>query len=133
MSRTNSVSGKVIVITGAASGMGLETSKYLSSQGATVSLADVQEGPLRSVAAEIEQAGGRVLHKVVDVRHRIQVDDWIKATVDTFGKIDGCANLAGIIGKQNGVAKLEEIEDEHFDFVIDVNVKGLLNCMRSQV
>lgn len=133
MSRANSVNGKVIVITGAASGMGLETSRYLASQGAKVSLADVQEGSLKQIASEIEQAGGRALYKTVDVRDRTQVQSWIKATVDTFGKIDGCANLAGVIGKQNGLANVEEVEDEHFDFVMNVNVKGLLNCMRAQI
>lgn len=133
MSRANSVSGKVIVITGAASGMGLETSKHLASQGAIISLADVQEEALKNVATSIEGNGGRVLYSVVDVRNRSQVESWISETVETFGKIDGCANLAGVIGKQNGLAKIEEIEDEHFDFVMDVNVKGLLNCMRAQI
>lgn len=129
----NSVSGKVIVITGAASGMGLETSKYLASQGALVSLADVQANALESVAAEIESAGGKVLHRVVDIRHRAHVDAWLAATVDAFGTIDGAANLAGVIGTQNGRARVEEVEDEHFDFVMDVNVKGLLNCLRAQI
>lgn len=133
MSRTNRVNGKVIVITGAASGMGLEASKYLASLGAAVSIADVQAEALQKVASDIEQAGGKVLHKVVDVRNQAQVDDWIKATVDTLGKIDGCANLAGVIGKQNGLANVEEIDDDQFDFVMGVNVKGLLNCMRAQI
>lgn len=133
MPPANSVHGKVIVITGAASGMGLEASKYLASQGALVSLADVQEEALKQVAASIEEFEGKVLSRVVDIRNRTQVEEWIKATVDTFGKIDGCANLAGVIGKQNGLANIEEIEDESFDFVMDVNVKGLLNCMRAQI
>lgn len=129
----NSVHGKVIVITGAASGMGLEASKYLASQGALVSLADVQEETLKQVAASIEEFEGKVLYRVVDIRNRPQVEEWIKATVDTFGSIDGCANLAGVIGRQNGLANVEEIEDESFNFVMDVNVKGLLNCMRAQI
>lgn len=133
MSRINSVSGKIIAITGAASGMGLETSKHLAALGAAVSLADVQEESLKDVASEIERSGGKVLYRVVDVRNRAQVEDWIKATVDTFGKIDGCANLAGVIGRQNGLAIFEDVEDEVFDFVMDVNVKGLLNCIRAQI
>lgn len=113
--------------------MGLATSKHLASRGAIVSLADVQAEPLAAIAAEIERSGAKVLARVVDVRKRDEVETWIQATVDTFGPIDGCANLAGVIGKQQGLANIEEIEDKHFDFVIDVNVKGLMNCMRAQI
>jgi NADP-dependent 3-hydroxy acid dehydrogenase YdfG len=114
-------------------GMGLETAKYLASQGAKVSIADVQEEPLKAVAAEIENAGGKVTFTVVDVRDRSKVENWIHNTVETFGKIDGCANLAGVIGKQNNMAKIQDIDDEDWDFVQAVNIKGLLNCMRAQI
>lgn len=133
MPAANSVSGKVIAITGAASGMGLQTAKHLASQGARVSIADIQQESLEKVASDIEQAGGKVLHKIVDVTDRAQVNDWIKATMDTFGRIDGCANLAGVADKGHGVITLEKIEDDDFDFVMGVNVKGLLNCMRAQI
>ena len=128
-----SLSGKVVVLTGAASGMGLETAKLLGSKGVKLSIADVQEGPLREVAAEIEKAGGTVLATVVNVTDRKQVEDWIKATVEKFGKIDGAANLAGVIGKQNNIAPLHEIDDADWDFVFGVNTKGLLNCLRAQI
>jgi NAD(P)-dependent dehydrogenase (short-subunit alcohol dehydrogenase family) len=92
--------GKVIVITGGASGMGLETAKLLAKKGAKVSIADVQEGPLKEAVAEIEKNGGTVMGTVVDVRKRDQVENWIKKTVEAYGKLDGAANLAGVIGKQ---------------------------------
>lgn len=125
--------GKVIVITGAASGMGLETAKLLASHGAKVSLADVQEGPLKEAVAEIEKSGGTVMATVVDVRNRQEVEEWIKATVSKFGKLDGVANIAGVIGKQNNMAMLSEIDDNDWDFVIGVNQKGMLNCLRAEI
>ena len=128
-----SLSGKVVVLTGAASGMGLETAKLLGSKGVKLSMADVQEGPLKEAAAEIEKAGGTVMATVVNVTIRKQVEDWIKATVEKFGKIDGAANLAGVIGKQNNIASLQDIDDADWDFVLGVNTKGLLNCLRAQI
>lgn len=122
--------GKVIVITGAASGIGLETAKLLASRNCKVSLADVQDGPLQTVVEDIKKAGGTAFGKVVDIRQRDQVDAWIKETVKTYGKIDGCANIAGVIGSNIGLKSIFEIEDADWDFVMDVNVKGLMNCMR---
>ncbi|KAK7414779.1 hypothetical protein QQX98_006381 [Neonectria punicea] len=124
---------KVIVITGAASGMGLEAAKLLASKGAKVSLADVQEEALNKVVREINESGGSAIGTVVDVRDRAQVEAWIKTTVDTFGKLDGAANLAGVIGKHIGMTPLQDIDDGDWDFVVGVNQKGLLNCLRAQI
>ncbi|CAH0047585.1 unnamed protein product [Clonostachys solani] len=124
---------RVVVITGGASGIGLETAKLLASKGARVSLADVQEEALNTVIKEIQGSGGEAMGKVVDVRNRNQVEDWIATTVAEYGKIDGAANLAGVIGKGINVTPLEDIDDEDWDFVVDVNQKGLLNCLRAQV
>lgn len=122
--------GKVIVVTGAASGIGLETAKLLASKSCRLSLADVQEGPLKKAVSDITSAGGTAIGKVVDIRKRDQVDAWIKETVDAYGKIDGCANIAGVIGREIGLKSIFEIEDEDWDFVMDVNIKGLMNCLR---
>ena len=127
------VKDKVITVTGAASGIGLETAKWLASQGAKVSIADVQDEPLKQAASDIEKAGGKVTYTVVDVRNRGNVEEWIKSTVEHFGKLDGCANLAGVIGRQGNIAKIEDIDDDDWDFVQAVNVKGVLNCMRAQI
>ena len=121
------------MITGAASGMGLETAKLLASKGAKVSLADVQEKALREAAADIESTGGSVMATVVDVSKRAQVDAWIAQTVQNFGKIHGAANLAGVIGKFNNISPVQDIDDDDFDFIMQVNVYGLLNCMRAQI
>jgi NAD(P)-dependent dehydrogenase (short-subunit alcohol dehydrogenase family) len=123
------MSGKVIVITGAASGIGLETAKLLASKGAKVSLADVQEKALDQVVADIKAAGGEAFGTIVDIRKRDQVEDWIKKTVDTYGQLDGAANIAGVIGKL-GVDELQDTQDDDWDFVMGVNANGTLNCLR---
>lgn len=93
--------GKVIAITGGASGIGLSCAKLLSSLGAKVSLGDVSEEGLDLAAKEIRLSGGEVLTKAIDVRKRETVDAWIQETVDHFGKLDGAANMAGVIGKNH--------------------------------
>ena len=125
--------GKVIVVTGAASGIGLETAKLLASKGAKVSLADVQGRELQETATDIESSGGTVMITVVDISKRVQVEEWIAQTVQKFGRINGAANLAGVIGKFNNISSVEEIDDDDFDFIMKVNVYGLLNCMRAQI
>lgn len=131
--RLNDMENKVIVITGAASGMGLTTALLLASKGAKLSLADVQEAPLQKVVADIQASGGTAIGTVVDIQDRKAVEAWIAKTVETYGKLDGAANLAGVIGKQNNMAKIEDIDDADWDFVIGVNQKGLLNCLRAQI
>lgn len=125
--------GKVICITGAASGMGMETAKLLASKGAKVSLADVQDEALQKVVEDIQSQGGQAMGTVVDIRNRQQVEAWIKATVDSYGKLDGAANLAGVIGKHINITPLQDIDDDDWDFVVGVNQKGLLNCLRAQI
>jgi NAD(P)-dependent dehydrogenase (short-subunit alcohol dehydrogenase family) len=124
---------KVIAITGAASGIGLETARVLASKGAKLSLADVQEKPLQELETELLQTGAQIITHVVDIRDRQAVEAWIAATVDKFGKLDGAANLAGVIGKQANAIEIENVEDDDFDFVMAVNVCGLRNCLRAQV
>jgi NAD(P)-dependent dehydrogenase (short-subunit alcohol dehydrogenase family) len=128
-----SIQDKVIVITGAASGMGLETARLFASKGAKLSLADVQEKALKEIEEELQKSGAQVMSRVVDVSKRQSVEDWIAATVEKFGKLDGAANLAGVIGRQNNVARIEELDDDDWDFIFGVNTKGLMNCMRAEI
>lgn len=127
-----SLKDKVIVITGAASGMGLETARLFSNKGAKLSLADVQEKPLKELEAELQKSNPNVMATVVDVSNRKSVEDWISATVSKFGKLDGAANLAGVIGRQNNTAGVAELEDDDWDFIFSINTKGLMFCLRAQ-
>ena len=97
---STNLQGKVIAITGAASGMGLATAKMLATRGAILALADTNEELLKSTAEDIDSAGGKVSATVLDVRNRMDVEFWIQGVVEKYGRLDGAANLAGVIGKQ---------------------------------
>ncbi|KAM0323939.1 hypothetical protein ACHAQA_008520 [Verticillium albo-atrum] len=129
------IKGKAIVITGAASGIGRATATHLASLGARLSLADANAALLEEVKAELAAAhgAGNIHAKQVDVRDRAAVEAWIKEAVDTFGQLDGAANLAGVIGKQQNIASIADIDDDDWDFVMGVNVKGVLNSLRAQI
>ncbi|OAA62525.1 NAD(P)-binding domain protein [Niveomyces insectorum RCEF 264] len=124
---------KVIVLTGAASGMGLATAKHLAAKGAKVALADVQAAPLKAAVEAITAAGGQAIGTVVDVRDRQQVEAWIREAVAAFGPLDGAANLAGVIGKGHNMVSIQDMDDADWDFVTGVNEKGLFNCLRAQI
>lgn len=130
-----SLKDKVIVITGAASGIGEETARLFASKGAKLSLADVQAERLQELHAELTRTHpeAKIIALTVDVSKRKEVEDWISQTVATFGKLDGCANLAGVIGKQSNVVPIEGVDDDDWDFIYSVNVIGLRNCLRAQV
>ena len=134
MSVSKSFQGKVIAITGAASGIALTTAHQLASRGATLSLADLQEGPLNDATTDIKSKYGvEVLSRVVDVRRASDIDDWISATVSTFGRLDGAANLAGVIGKSIGRKSIAEQDDDEWDFILGVNLTGVMHCLRAQM
>src|ERR1700761_5841551 len=118
-----SVQGKVIAITGAASGIGLETAKLLSERGALISLADVQEKALEDVVASIKSSNSnaKVLASVIDVRKQESVTEWITKTINQFGRLDGAANLAGVF-KTKPNATIEEDTDDLWNWIIQINV-----------
>jgi len=125
--------GKVIAITGGASGIGLSLAKLLSSRGAILSLADIQQGALDAAAKSIEEAGGKVLTSVIDVSKSQEVNKWIEKTVKELGRLDGAANLAGVIGKESGKKEMKDNTDEEYDRIFDVNVRGVFNCLRAEL
>lgn len=127
------VKGKVIALTGAGQGIGKETTKLLTSQGAVVSMADINEKTLTEAAEEFTQAGGTVMATVVDVRNEDSVNDWIKKTVDKFGKLDGAVNLAGVVPDCINKERVEEHNTPDWKLTIDINLTGVFYCMRAQL
>lgn len=92
------MSDKVYTITGAAGGIGLSVALGLAAKGAALSLADIKVEALKKAQESIAQLYPRskVIIEIVDIRKRDQVDAWIARTKETFGKIDGCVNSAGM-------------------------------------
>ena len=125
--------GKIIAITGAASGIGLSTAKMLASRGAVLALGDMNESLLQTAVKNITSNGGQAIATALDVRKRSEVESWISETAKREGRLDGAVNLAGVVGKQIGVANIEDIEDDDWDFVVGVNLGGVLNCMRAEI
>ncbi|CAO2648202.1 Nn.00g074690.m01.CDS01 [Neocucurbitaria sp. VM-36] len=133
-SPSSSMTGKVIALTGGASGIGLATAHLLASRGATLSLADVSNHGLQDASKAIKDKHNvEVLTFALDVRKPEQVDAWIKETVAKFGKLDGAANIAGVIPKTIGVGGIAELEAEEWNFIIGVNLTGVMHCMRAQM
>ncbi|KEF59589.1 uncharacterized protein A1O9_04435 [Exophiala aquamarina CBS 119918] len=128
----SSFNGKVIAITGAASGMGLATAQLLASRGAHISLADLNEDGLKNAMSTLagSEDSERHLYTVVDVRKTASVDSWIEATVQKFGTLNGAVNMAGVIAKATPIA---DASDEDWEFVMGVNATGVFRCLRAQL
>ncbi|KAJ4385513.1 hypothetical protein N0V93_009941 [Gnomoniopsis smithogilvyi] len=127
-----SMEGKVYTVTGAAGGIGLDVALQLAARGASLSLADVKSEELQKAQESIigNFPGCKAITEVVDVRKRDQVEAWIAKTIKTFDKIDGCVNSAGVMGI---MADIPNVSEEDLDLVIDINLKGTFNSLRSQL
>jgi NAD(P)-dependent dehydrogenase (short-subunit alcohol dehydrogenase family) len=67
------------------------------------------------------------------VRDPSAVESWINSTVKEYGRLDGAANMAGVIGVSTGVSLIEDIPYDDFEFILDVNLKGVFNCVRAEL
>src|SRR5436190_9834548 len=94
---SNNIEGKVVVITGASSGLGEATARLLSEQGATVVLGARRVDRLQSLADELTGSGGKALAVATDVTHCDQVKRLVDAAVQAYGRIDVMINNAGIM------------------------------------
>lgn len=132
MGRDNDFEGKVIALTGGASGIGLATAQNIHARGASIAIADVDQAALDK-AADIFKGSERLLLTKLDVSDRKAVDSWIHSIIQKFGKLDGAANCAGIIGKHHGTRDISELEDDQWDLIMKVNLTGMMYCLRAEL
>ena len=119
---TQGIKGKIVVVTGASSGLGEATARLLSAQGATVVLGARRADRLQSLAKDLEVRGGKALALTTDVTRREQVKALVDSAVQTYGRIDVMINNAGLMPQ----APLERLKVDEWDRMIDVNIKGVL-------
>ena len=120
-------SGQVAIITGAANGIGRATALAFAARGAKVVAVDRDAEGVARTAQTIQQQGGTALGVGADVTKSADVARYVKAAMDAYGRIDCFFNNAGIEGK---VMPIAEYDEDIFDAVIGVNVKGVFLGLR---
>ena len=118
----NNIKGKVVVITGASSGLGEATARLLSAEGANVVLGARRADRLKKLVDELTAAGGKAVAVTTDVTHHDQVKKLVDAAVQSYGRIDVMINNAGLMPQ----SLLERLRIDEWDRMIDVNIKGVL-------
>ncbi|KVA52978.1 oxidoreductase [Burkholderia cepacia] len=118
----NTITGKVVVITGASSGLGEATARLLAERGAGLVLGARRLDRLEKLAADITAAGGEAIAVATNVAKRADVENLIKAAQDKFGRVDVLVNNAGIMP----MAAMSKLKVDEWDQMIDVNIKGVL-------
>lgn len=119
---SNNIKGKVVVITGASSGLGEATAQLLSKEGAILVLAARRAERIEKLANTIRENGGEVLAIPTDVTNAEQVQNLVDTAVKEFGKIDVILNNAGVMP----LSALEDRKIHEWEQMIDVNIKGVL-------
>lgn len=111
--------------------MGLALAKILAAKGAKISICDVVQANLDKASKEI--ATKDLLATKVDVRDIAQVESWISETVKKFGRLDGAANLAGIVGNKPGSNFVPEQDEGDWDRIIGINLTGVMHSLKAEL
>lgn len=116
------IEGKVVVITGASSGIGEATARLLARRGARLVVGARRADRLEALVAEIRAEGGTAECRALDVTKREQVEEFVRFAERTFGRVDVVVNNAGVMP----LSALDQLKVEEWDRMIDVNIKGVL-------
>jgi len=123
-------SGKVALVTGAASGMGLATAQAFAEAGAAVVLADFKEDAVKAAAQKLVAAGHTAFAVRCDVGDDAQVAAMVDRTVAEFRRLDAAFNNAGVMAR---IAPTADSTREDWDRVIGVNLRGVWSCMKHEL
>lgn len=118
----DNITGKVVVITGASSGLGEESARHLASLGAKVVLGARREDNLKKIVNDIVEAGGEAVYQVADVTKKEDVIALVNKAKDTYGRVDVMVNNAGLMA----IAPISTGKVDEWENMIDINVKGVL-------
>ncbi|PKB80101.1 MAG: hypothetical protein BZY88_09875 [SAR202 cluster bacterium Io17-Chloro-G9] len=130
MLETFSLDGKVVLITGGGTGLGLAMVRALAWAGANLALAGRRAAPIESAAQEVTELGREALVVTTDVTDSKQVDQLVATTLDRFGHIDVLINNAGAV-QENVRKPLWDITDDEWNLVMNVNLSGAFFCARA--
>ena len=122
--------GKVVLVTGGASGIGRATCLTLAREGAKVAVSDVDERGGDETVGFITQKDGEATFIKANVGDKTQVEALIQGVVDTYGQLDGAFNNAGISGP---IASTVDYTDEAWNEVINIDLTGVFYCMRAEL
>ncbi|HKN59731.1 MAG TPA: SDR family NAD(P)-dependent oxidoreductase [Candidatus Acidoferrales bacterium] len=123
---SNRLSGKVVIVTGAAQGIGFGCASLIAAEGAAVVLGDLQEERGELAAARIRSAGGKAHFCIVNVKNEEQCSGLVEEAIRSFGRLDGLVNNAGWFPR----ATLEGTTTELWDEVMQVNLRGAFYCCK---
>jgi NADP-dependent 3-hydroxy acid dehydrogenase YdfG len=119
----NTVNNKVVLITGASSGIGEGTARVLAAAGARVVLGARRMDRLAALAKEIEKAGGTVRVRALDVTRREDVEAFAAFAREQFGRVDVIVNNAGVMP----LSPVSALKVDEWNWMIDVNIRGVLH------
>jgi NADP-dependent 3-hydroxy acid dehydrogenase YdfG len=117
------IEGKVVVITGASSGIGEATARLLAERGARIVMGARRTEKLESIAEAITREGGQARFRTLDVTKREDMDSFVEFAAREFGRVDVIVNNAGVMP----LSPLEETKVSEWDRMIDVNIRGVLH------